>query len=67
MKTEVRNRVHDLLVKVSELGESVYFEIPEIKISLLNEDAGITGASFLATESLLMGEFPYKIEQEVLT
>lgn len=41
MKVEVRNRVHDLLVKVSELGESVYLEIPEIKFNLKGSTAGI--------------------------
>lgn len=46
---------------------SLPFEIPEIKLSLLGEDAGIIGASHMAVESLLLGEFPYKIEQGVLT
>lgn len=52
---------------IEKINSSIPFKIPEIKLSSLNEDAGIIGASFLATESLLIGEFPYKIEQEVLT
>lgn len=45
---------------------SLPFEIPDIKLSLLGEDAGIIGASYMAIESLLLGEFPYKIEKEML-
>ncbi len=52
---------------IEKIKSSLPFEIPEIKLSSLSEDAGIIGASFLATESLLIGEFPYKIEQEVLS
>ncbi len=47
---------------IEKIKSSMPFKIPEIKLSSLSEDAGIIGASFLATESLLMGEFPYKIE-----
>ena len=61
---EVRRLFIEPIVK--KIKSSLPFEIPEIKLSLLNEDAGIIGASFLAVESLLIGEFPYKIEQEVL-
>ena len=48
------------------VAESVPFEIPKIKISSLGENAGVIGASFLAIESLLLGEFPYTIDLNVL-
>lgn len=47
--------------------QAIPFGIPNIEISALGEDAGIVGSCFMAIESLLIGEFPYKIEQEVLT
>ncbi|MCL5986764.1 MAG: ROK family transcriptional regulator [Actinobacteria bacterium] len=46
------------------IERSIPFKIPEIKLSSLGEDTGILGASFFAVESLLMREFPYKIDQE---
>ncbi|MBA7598507.1 hypothetical protein ES703_05525 [subsurface metagenome] len=46
-----------------KIRDSMPFEIPEIELSLLGEDAGIVGASFQAIESLLTNKFPYKIEQ----
>ncbi len=52
---------------IEKIKSSIPFKIPEIKLSSLSEDAGIIGASFLATESLLIGEFPYKIEQEAVS
>jgi predicted NBD/HSP70 family sugar kinase len=48
---------------IENIRSSIPFEIPEIKLSLLGEDAGVVGASFQAVESLLMNKFPYKIEQ----
>ena len=48
---------------IGNIRSSIPFEIPEIKLSLLGEDAGVVGASFQAVESLLMNKFPYKIEQ----
>ena len=51
---------------IEKIKSSIPFKIPVIKLSSLSEDARIIGASFLATETLLIGEFPYKIEQEVL-
>ncbi|GAG59160.1 unnamed protein product, partial [marine sediment metagenome] len=61
--------VDKLFVKpiISLVEESVPFKIPYIKLSSLGEDAGVIGASFMAMEALLIDEFPYKIEQEVLT
>jgi len=49
------------------VAASIPFEIPKIKISSLGENAGVIGASFLAIESLLLGEFPYTIDLNVLT
>ncbi len=46
--------------------DSVPFGVPDIQLSLLEEDAGVIGASFMAMEALLVGEFPYKISQKVL-
>jgi len=42
----------------------VPFPVPEVAISRLGEDAGIIGACYLATESLIVGEFPYYIEDK---
>ncbi len=52
---------------IEKIRSSIPFKIPEIKLSLLGEDAGVVGASFQAIESLLTNKFPYKIEQEVLS
>jgi len=49
------------------VAASIPFEIPQVKISSLGENAGVIGASFLAIESLLLGEFPYTIDLNVLT
>lgn len=48
-----------------KIKSSVPFEIPEVELSSLGEDAGILGASFNAIDSLLMDKFPYKIEEGV--
>jgi len=48
---------------IEKIKSSISFKIPEIKLSLLGEDAGVVGASFQAIESLLTNKFPYKIEQ----
>jgi predicted NBD/HSP70 family sugar kinase len=61
--------VNKLFVKpiMNLVEKAVPFKIPYIRLSLLGEDSGIVGASMMAMESVLMGEFPYKIEQEVLS
>jgi len=61
--------VNKLFVKpiTNLVEEAVPFKIPYIRLSLLGEDAGIIGASMMAMEAFLLGEFPYKIEQEVLS
>jgi len=48
-----------LIIRVKE---TIIFKIPEIKLSVLLEDAGVTGASFQAIETLIKSEFPYEIE-----
>lgn len=40
MEAEVRNKVHDLLIKVSDLGERGRFEVPEIRFDLKGRWAG---------------------------
>ena len=40
---------------------SIPYYTPEITLSELGEDAGIIGASNMAIESLVLGEFPYTI------
>ena len=47
--------------------KAVPFKMPHIRLSLLGEDAGIVGSSMMAMEAFLLGKFPYKIEQEVLS
>lgn len=49
---------------MDKIKESIPFKIPRIEMSLLGKDAGVVGAYFQATESLLMNKFPYKIEQD---
>jgi len=45
--------------------QSVPFSIPDIELSELGNDATIIGSCLMAMEALLIGEFPYKIEQQV--
>ncbi len=45
------------------ISKSIPFEIPEIALSQLGDDAAIMGSCFMAIETLLAGEFPYKIDQ----
>jgi len=52
---------------IKKIRSSIPFKIPEIKLSSLGEDAGVVGASFQAIESLIMDEFPYKIEQGAIS
>jgi N-acetylglucosamine repressor len=44
--------------------KAVPIAMPSIIVSSLGEDAGIIGASHRAIESLLIGKYPFKIEQE---
>lgn len=48
-----------------KVKSSIPFEILEIELSLLGEDADIIGASFTAIEPLLVDKFPYKIDKEL--
>jgi N-acetylglucosamine repressor len=45
------------------IEKSVPFKIPSIELSELGDNATIMGSCFMAIESLLAGEFPYKIDQ----
>jgi predicted NBD/HSP70 family sugar kinase/biotin operon repressor len=45
------------------IKQSIPFTIPEIELSDLGNDATIIGSCYMAMEALLIGEFPYKIEQ----
>ncbi len=44
------------------LSKAVPFDIPQIVLSTLHENAVVVGASHMAIESLLVGVYPYKIE-----
>jgi predicted NBD/HSP70 family sugar kinase len=48
------------------VSDSIPFCVPTITMSSLRENAGVVGASFLAIESLLLGEFPYAIDFDLL-
>ena len=45
------------------IENSIPFEKPDIVLSELGDDATIMGSCFMAIETLLLGEFPYKIDQ----
>lgn len=47
---------------LENVTKAVPFQPPVIKLSSLGEMAGIVGATILATEYLLSGEFPYSID-----
>ena len=47
---------------INKIESALPFDKPEIKLSQLGEDAGLIGGTFMAIESLLVEEFPYKIE-----
>ncbi|MGM0365939.1 MAG: ROK family transcriptional regulator [Actinomycetota bacterium] len=47
------------------IKQTLPFKVPPIKLSSMGEDAGVIGSTFMAMEALLVGEFPYKIAQEV--
>jgi predicted NBD/HSP70 family sugar kinase len=61
--------VSKLFIKpvTEKVRRCVPFVIPEIRVSSLGEDTCIRGASFNAIESILVKEFPYRIEQDVLS
>lgn len=56
--------VEALFVKpiVENVARAVPFQPPVIKLSALGEKAGVVGATILAIEYLLSGEFPYSID-----
>ena len=45
------------------IKKSIPFEIPVIELSEFGDDAALLGSCFMAIESLLVGEFPYKIDK----
>ncbi|MCL4385925.1 MAG: ROK family transcriptional regulator [Actinobacteria bacterium] len=45
------------------IKQSIPFEIPDIEFSVLGDDAALLGSCFMAIESLLTGEFPYRIDK----
>lgn len=45
----------------------VPFVIPEIRVSSLGDETCIRGASFNAIEAILVKEFPYRMEQAILS
>ncbi len=61
--SEVNKLFIDPIIK--KIKSSVPFIIPKIKVSSLGEDTCIRGASFNAIESILINEFPYRINQEI--
>ncbi len=46
--------------------QSIPFSIPDIELSDLGNDATIIGSCYMAMEALLIGEFPYIIEQNLM-
>ncbi len=50
----------------SQIKNTLPFQLPQIKLPTLGEDAGIVGACYMAIESIIANHFPYKIEKEVL-
>jgi N-acetylglucosamine repressor len=56
--------VDTLFVKpiLENVTRAIPFQPPVIKLSALGEKAGVVGATILATEYLLSGEFPYSID-----
>jgi len=52
---------------IKNVKTAIPFDPPPIRISTLDENAGVIGASCLAIEALLTGEFPYAMEHGTLT
>jgi Transcriptional regulator/sugar kinase len=46
---------------IKKINHAFPFKMPEIRFSLASEDAGMLGASLIAIESLILKEFPFKI------
>jgi predicted NBD/HSP70 family sugar kinase len=55
--------MHELFIDPirRNVANIVPFQAPPLAVSTLGEDAGIIGASYLAIESLLTRDFPYKL------
>ena len=61
--------VSKLFIKpiTEKIRKYIPFIIPEIRVSSLGDETCIRGASFNAIESMLVKEFPYRIEQNILS
>ena len=61
--------VSKLFIKpiTEKIRRYIPFIIPEIRVSSLGDETCIRGASFNAIESMLVKEFPYRIEQNILS
>ena len=46
------------------IQKSLPFNIPKIMLSTLADDASLIGATYLGVESLLLSEFPFKIDNK---
>jgi len=46
---------------IRKIKNTFTFDVPELRFSQTNEDAGVFGASLIAIEHLILEEFPFKI------
>ena len=46
---------------IKKIKNAFPFEMPKLRFSLAVEDTGVLGASLIAVESLILEEFPFKI------
>lgn len=55
--------INDLIIKpLKKIVKNIIpFDIPDIKLSTLGENAGVLGASFMAVDTILANKFPYRI------
>jgi len=47
---------------ISKISSALPFEIPKTRFSFAGRDAGVLGAALMAIETLILEEFPFKIE-----
>lgn len=57
---DIENIILNPIIKT--VKKSLPFDIPEIILSALSDDASLIGATYLGVESLLLNEFPFKID-----
>ena len=55
--------MNELIIKPlkKNVKNIIPFNIPDIKVSMLGENAGVIGASFMASDLILANKFPYRI------